>query len=569
MKRLLIKKLIIISPKSHEAKIVEFDAKITVITGDNPDGTTINRTGKSLVMKCLYYSLGANLKKYTANWHNLQLSTIVTFEYDGHDYELYRCDDRFVFRDGDAITKFETIADLREYYVDFFNFKIKLPVKETDTKTVYAYPGSIFMPFYIDQDKGWAGSWDSFSDIFSGKWKTEILLYHMGIRTPQYYSLLEEKVLLELDQRSDKQKEQTLATIIESHITKYGDFLDISFEIEEFEEDIAALTKELNNQLSEKNSIKEELVRCLNEMNDIESLYAVAQKNYNELLSDMEYVESNISEESIICPVCGTSHKNDVQNRFSLYSEISECEDTMNSYFSQRSKIEKRIGLQSEKLKSLDAYISKVNSILSQKRDSVSFHDVIVSEGSKSILEDMREDLAKVKAHLFEIEERLKEIRNEQAAITKEGKHISDLYLSHLRSNLSSLDVTDIDQRDLEKITPSFKSGGNDLPCAILAQVYAIYEVASKYSYTAQCPIVLDAIFQQEPAKEKIQTIWEFLINSQPKDSQLIISTTEMHDYKVDGKIITLLEERGLLNIADYEKEKETIQRYKSIGLQK
>lgn len=88
MKRLVIKKLIIISPKSQEAKVVEFDSKLTVITGDNPDGTTINRTGKSLVMKCLYYSMGANLKKYTANWHNLQLSTIITFDFDDVEYEL-------------------------------------------------------------------------------------------------------------------------------------------------------------------------------------------------------------------------------------------------------------------------------------------------------------------------------------------------------------------------------------------------------------------------------------------------------------------------------------------------
>lgn len=59
MKRLILKKLVIISQKNEEARTIEFDDRLTVITGDNPSGETINRTGKSLVMKSIYYSLGA------------------------------------------------------------------------------------------------------------------------------------------------------------------------------------------------------------------------------------------------------------------------------------------------------------------------------------------------------------------------------------------------------------------------------------------------------------------------------------------------------------------------------
>ena len=66
MKRLILKKLVIISSKNEEARIIEFDDDLTIITGDNPNGKTINRTGKSLVMKAIYYSLGAKIKKYAA-----------------------------------------------------------------------------------------------------------------------------------------------------------------------------------------------------------------------------------------------------------------------------------------------------------------------------------------------------------------------------------------------------------------------------------------------------------------------------------------------------------------------
>ena len=177
MKRLILKKLVIISQKNEEARVIEFDDKLTVITGDNPNGKTINRTGKSLVMKSIYYSLGAKLKKYTTNWNSLQISTIVTFVYGGIIYELYRDRNAFILKNGEDIKFFSSITELRKFYVEFYDFFLKMPIKKDDENSVYAYPGAIFMPFYIDQDRGWSGSWDSFSDVFTGKWKQEILLY--------------------------------------------------------------------------------------------------------------------------------------------------------------------------------------------------------------------------------------------------------------------------------------------------------------------------------------------------------------------------------------------------------
>ena len=38
MKRLILKKLVIISQKNEEARTIEFDDRLTVITGDNPSG---------------------------------------------------------------------------------------------------------------------------------------------------------------------------------------------------------------------------------------------------------------------------------------------------------------------------------------------------------------------------------------------------------------------------------------------------------------------------------------------------------------------------------------------------
>ena len=567
MKRLILKKLVIISQKNEEARIVEFDDKLTVITGDNLDGETINRTGKSLVMKSIYYSLGAKLKKYTTNWNSLQISTIVTFLYDSIKYELYRDRNSFVLRTDDTIKFFASISELKKFYVDFFEFYLKMPIKKDDENSVYAYPGAIFMPFYIDQDKGWSGSWDSFGDVFTGKWKTEILLYHMGVRTREYYDLLDEKIELEKQQTENKRQLRTYEAVIKNHTEKYRDYLDLNLNTENFTDDILSLTSELNAQLIKKNEIKDELVRCFNEMKELEEVYSSAELVYNELLADADFVESELIEEEIICPICGTVHKNSVENKFHLYSEIEECEKVIQDYFIEREKIEKKIGKQSQKLEELSDYIEKINEILNHKRDNVSFKEIVVAEGAKSIFNDMQKEQKELQNRYIFIEERLSNITKEQTAISKKGTYIIKDYLTRLSVALQTLNVTDIDSKDLKVFKASFSSGGNDLPCAILAQVFTLYSVAAKHSETVCTPIVMDAIFQQEPAKAKINMIWDYVTNYQPADSQLILSTTSIHDRKINGKVISYTKEKGLLNREDYQKEEDNIIEYREVLL--
>ena len=62
---------------------------------------------------------------------------------------------------------------------------------------------------------------------------------------------------------------------------------------------------------------------------------------YQELLKDVDYVETDLTDEEILCPICGTVHKNSVENKFHIYSDIEECEHVMQTYYEERSKIEK------------------------------------------------------------------------------------------------------------------------------------------------------------------------------------------------------------------------------------
>lgn len=109
MKRLILKKLTIVSIKEETARTIEFSDKFNVITGDDTDGEAINRTGKSVIMKSIYYALGAKLKKYTTNWNKLQIVTIISFAYEDKSYVLYRNKDSFILKCGNEINRFRKI----------------------------------------------------------------------------------------------------------------------------------------------------------------------------------------------------------------------------------------------------------------------------------------------------------------------------------------------------------------------------------------------------------------------------------------------------------------------------
>lgn len=124
-------------------------------------------------------------------------------------------------------------------------------------------------------------------------------------------------------------------------------------------------------------------------MKELEELYLLAETVYKELLADTDYVENILIEEEIICPICGTIHKNSVENKFHMYTEIEECEQTIQDYFVDKAKIEKKIEKQSLELEELNDYIDKINEILNRKRDVITLEEVVVAEGFKSILSDM------------------------------------------------------------------------------------------------------------------------------------------------------------------------------------
>ena len=83
MKSLLLKSMLLVSHAERKALKVTFDPTITMIQGDND-------TGKSSVIKTLFWTFGAEPPKLHRSWKNADIASLVSFTLDSKEYSIYR-----------------------------------------------------------------------------------------------------------------------------------------------------------------------------------------------------------------------------------------------------------------------------------------------------------------------------------------------------------------------------------------------------------------------------------------------------------------------------------------------
>lgn len=182
MKRLIISELLISSEKERKGRRETFDPIRTIIFGSN-------ETGKSSLIKSIYQAFGAEPAKVNARWKAAETKTLVKFSVDGESYQLLRDSTYFAMFDGQGkfLRSFTRVAaELGPYLAKLFDFGLILASRDDEPQV--PPPAYLFLPFYMDQDASWSGSWSAFDRLWQfSNWKDSVVDYHTGIRNNAYY----------------------------------------------------------------------------------------------------------------------------------------------------------------------------------------------------------------------------------------------------------------------------------------------------------------------------------------------------------------------------------------------
>ena len=151
--------------------LIPFEKGLNVVTSID------NHVGKSSLLKSLYYTLGAKVD-FDSVWDRRSKLYVVTLSVDETEYCIARFMKRFAVFKGKTLLKItdSVTQELAPLLGDIFDFSVYLPNKDTG-KVEMAPLAFTFMPYYIDQDKGWSGLYDSFASITQYKSADRIRAY--------------------------------------------------------------------------------------------------------------------------------------------------------------------------------------------------------------------------------------------------------------------------------------------------------------------------------------------------------------------------------------------------------
>ena len=416
------------------------------------------------------------------------------------------------------------------------------------------------MPYYIDQDKGWSGLYNSFKSVARYKSDDRIksLYYHLSIYTKTTVELMARKDnLTEQIQSLDKSRERLLTIL--SALQEETKSLLPAEDAQELEVQLTIPKKRIEDLVSRlgqaRNEIQEyeaELIQHQHRLEVVSEYRAIKKKDAPKQIVQPETLFS--------CPHCGYIFNEELFNMVRAnYSAVNEeylCQQIQFIISSTQKKLESvksnYVELMSELKKEETAY-----------QDSKDRFDVYIRQrGLRDSIRRFTNELGAVSANKAVIETEIKKIKRELRKMPSR-KDTENKYIELVRSNIISLGAWDPAYDGKIKLLRPISAQGTLENKIILSQIVALFQTMAYYKSSAtRFPFVVDSPRGKEASFTSSKEILRMIVqlNMLP---QIILATIDYSNFQtgfdVPTNIITLTERKKLLLEQDYIEHKKEI----------
>jgi len=551
MKEVYFKNLLIADLQNHTARDQSFEKGLNVIT------STDNHVGKSSLLKSLYYTLGAEVN-FDPVWDKQSKLYVSTLAVDEKEYRIVRFMKRFAVFKGEKLLKItdSVSKELAPLLGEIFDFSVYLPNKNTD-KVEMAPPAFSFMPYYIDQDNGWSGLYDSFAAInqYNRADRIKSLYYHLNIYT---------RGTVELMAKRDRLKDQL--EVLEMESERLNTILTALRE-ETVNLPPADTVSELDAHLDVPRKKIECLVKQIGDIrNEIQRLEtALRQHQYNlQVIRNYVSVKSKVSVDDVpehhICPNCGYIYDEEIYSLVrSNYGAINE------QYMCQQiqlliDSVSNKLRLAKEQYVSLRQQMKEEE--LAFQAEKNEFDIYVRQRGLTASIRRFQKQLDESAVETQDIAQQIKDICKELRKLPNK-KEVEEKYIEFARLNIMTLDAWNPAYDDAIHLLKPIKAQGTLENKIILAQFVALFQTmdyfksgATRFSFVVDSPRAKEASVAS--SKDILKMIAQ--LSMLP---QIILATINYSDFEseieIPANIIVLSEKRKLLNSVDYDENQEYI----------
>lgn len=548
MKSLLLKSILLVSHREKKAKKIRFHPQANVVKGQND-------TGKSSLIKSIYFAFGAKPHSLHHKWKNADVAILLRFEVDDVTYSIYRHRNSFsLFDKSDHLigTYSSVTKELAPVLANIFDFKLKLV--DRGGQASIPPPAYLFLPFYIDQDKGWVSTWNSFTNLGQfPNWKKRVISYHLGIRPDKWYELEAERKNVIATQEEPERQLRALEKLVKTtreHLYR----VDFDINVDQFKSEIKRLLDECNTLKIQENRYRQEIVQLRTEQIRLDAQIEIVVKTHDELSQDYKFAVQHI-DNFVSCPTCGAEYNNSFTERFEIARDTETCTDLLMSLRDELKKVSNNINISDNLLSQAMERQVAINKLLTKKQGQIKLKDLIELEGKKTLIAHLDREIIQEQ----EVYDKLIVAENKLFKLMKDfddperKKKITKEYGENLRKNVWKLEVTSLDDRVFKRIDCTIEESGSDLPRAVLAYNFSVLKAIEKNGNATFCPIVIDAPNQQEQDQANLGKILKFISKNRPSGHQLILGLVDDSGIDFGGKTIELRTKYSLLDENEYQ----------------
>lgn len=556
MSSLKFNQLLVLSNSTKSGNVFNFSNRLNLITA------TDNSVGKSTLIKLLSWGIGCEPFLDTT-WKSFDSKVIVKFTVKNIQYQVMRYNNIIHLKEGDnRFVRYTKITGTySEKFAQIVDFKALL-FKRNSTLLETPPPAYFFLPFYIDQKKSWVNFWDHFDNLQQyDNFKTDILNYHIGLYTTEYFELLRDintEKIIKSNIQAEIDKMNTTLEVVNSYIP--GTIATIK------ESELQKITDSIRIELNELSTRQEELFHKLVKYESEKAYYEhqkdIAESIINELEDDYQFAVENLPTDEIECPLCGTIHENSVFNRASILTDKLQAESQLQTISDTLSRLYNGLSNAKNELNKVKEKINAINEkyTIEEESGSVELVDIIDSFASNSIQKKVIENRnINVVAH-SESEKKIKKLNaQKKEIISPEHKDLIDTsFFDYLSRYVQLLEAEGINLSEIKSprhFNKLFNEGGAaDGIRAALAFYISIYSMSAQFCDQVISSLLIDTPNQQEQSEKNYDKVIEFLLKEIPEDRQIILAAMDnpqLKSFKDNARVI-LLDDKKLLSEEKY-----------------
>ncbi|ENK1244372.1 AAA family ATPase [Clostridium botulinum] len=568
MERFLIKKLIVISDKEKASFEADLGKGLNIIIGEN-------KMGKSSIIKSIFYALGCETEM-EASWKGLIDSYILFFNYGSDNYCLVRQGKKYkIYNSDDVASKFELLCNADNYsdYTDYLLkkiFNINVELVDRNGNIVSFIPPLLFKFQYIDQDKGWSGLAESFTNSKYVKApKSFAIKYIIGYQGQEYYKAKKDIEIVNSEIGSLRVKQNHFNELVDS-MTESLNSKGVDIEgnsLDKLKEDADKIINQLSALERKKVTINEKISYIKNNIYEKTLELNFLKKSIKHLEKDHGFAVEK--DEEIKCPVCGMIYKNSIIERVEIVKDIQSGYELIGSYRSDINFMQESLDAEIKNKNELVKESNMLKVKLEKLKREINIFEIYKNEGRREIFnisvnerQKLEDNISAKEIEKSGYESDVKKLNSQKRMkeIKRDFREIFEKVLEQVKVSSSAIKLNGFIQK--------IENTGSERPRIILSYHLALYLYNLERGENPFNWLVVDTPNQQGQDAKNLKNIDSLISLMLSEKGQVIIGTEREtgHEDKA-SRVIKLTNYKRCLSSNTYDKHRELLSKLENLIL--